>query len=84
MKALFKKGLCPLLRFTPAHMLAGVVLFAAAMYLMITGRYENLAARQHTEALLNTLALGGLIYTVMFWYLHQFVRPLSSASRCRR
>ena len=83
MKALFRKGLCHMVRFARAHMVAGVVLAAAALYVMITGRYESLAARQHTEALLNGLALSGLIYAVAFWYVHQFLRPLPVASRCR-
>lgn len=83
MKLLFQKGLCHMLRFARAHMIAGMVLVAAALYMLITGRYENLAVRQHTEALLNALALGGLMYTLIFWYLHQFLRPLPVVGRCR-
>lgn len=83
MKPLFRKSLCHMVRFARAHMAAGLVLVAAALYLMITGHYENLAVRQHTEALLNAVALAGLMYTVVFWTLHLFVRPLPVASRCR-
>jgi hypothetical protein len=84
MKLLLQRSLCHLVRFARAHMVLGAVLIAAALYALITGRYENLAARQHTEALLNALALGGLLYVVAAWFLHQFVRPLPAANRCRR
>jgi hypothetical protein len=84
MKLLLQRSLCHMVRFARAHMAVGVVLIAAALYVLITGRYENLAARQHTEALLNALALGGLLYTVACWFLYQFVRPLPVAGRCRR
>lgn len=83
MKQLLQRSLCHMVRFARAHMVGGAVLIAAALYVLITGRYENLAARQHTEALLNALALGGLLYVVAFWFLHQFVRPLPAANRCR-
>ena len=83
MKTLLKKTLCHLVRHTRAHMLAGIVLLVAAVYLLITGRYDNLAERQHSEALLNVLALVAMTYSVVFWYLHQFVRPLPAVGRCR-
>lgn len=59
-----------------ANMIFGVAACGAAIYFMITGEYSNLPARQATEALLNKVALGGLLYSAAAWYLDQFVRPI--------
>lgn len=83
MTTLLKKLLCHALRHSRAHMLAGAVVLAAALFLLITGRYDSLAERQQTEALLNGLALAALTWVVAFWYLRQFVRPLPAVARCR-
>lgn len=83
MKTLIKQATCHALRFARVHMLVGLAILTGAMFLVITGKYENLASRQHAESLLHTLALAGLLYTVVFWCLKQFVRPLPVAGRCR-
>ncbi|MCO6411876.1 MAG: hypothetical protein J5I92_03950 [Thiogranum sp.] len=48
---------------------------------MITGEYANLAMRQHTESILNMVSIGGLIYSVVFWYLDLYFNPPFPASR---
>lgn len=47
------------------NVLLGLLVFAGAVYLMITGQYPDLAARQQTEFMLNLVALGGLAYSVI-------------------
>lgn len=64
-----------------ANMIFGVAACGAAIYFMITGEYTNLPARQTTEALLNKVALGGLLYSAAAWYLDQFVRPILRTSQ---
>lgn len=58
-----------------ANMALGLILFAAAVYMMIAGEYANLLERQTQEALLNKLALGGLLYGTLAWYVDRFFRP---------
>jgi hypothetical protein len=55
--------------------------FIGSVYFMITGEYASLAMRQHTEHLLNLLSVGGLIYSVVFWYLDLFFNPQFPVSR---
>ncbi len=60
-------------------MAVGVAVFAAAVYFMITGEYVSLLARQQHESLLNSVALGGLLFSAAAWYLDQFFRPIIQA-----
>lgn len=61
-----------------SNMALGIVVFAVAVYFMVTGEYANLVARQATEALLNKFAIGGLLYSAATWYIDQFARPIFS------
>lgn len=56
-------------------MIAGVAVFAVGVYFIITGEYASLTERQATEALLNKLAIGGLLFSTANWYVDQFLRP---------
>lgn len=76
MGGLLKSGLCRWVRTARFHTWAGVIIFAIACYFMITGTYENLATRQHTESLLNLIGLGSLFYAAVAWYLHFFLTPM--------
>ena len=62
------------------NMAVGLAVFAAAIYFMITGEYVSLQARQHQESLLNSVALGGLLFSAAAWYLDQFFRPMIQAA----
>ncbi len=66
---LFKSEKCKsrLRRVFHANMMLGSLMFAAAVYLMITGHYDNHLARQSAEMVLNRFALGGLLYLAAFW-----------------
>ena len=57
------------------NMFLGVILFAIAVYLIITGEYVNLAMRESAEAVLNALAIGGLLYTAFNWFLDLALNP---------
>lgn len=58
-----------------ANIVLGLVVFMTAVYFMITGEYANLAMREETETFLNVLSVGGLIYSVMAWYLDLYFNP---------
>jgi hypothetical protein len=58
----------------------GAVVFAIAVYLTVTGEYDNLLLRQQAETLLGKVEVGALLYTVLFWYLDRFFRPLWSGA----
>jgi hypothetical protein len=62
--------------FNLLNMALGALVFAVAVYLMVTGEYDNLQLRQQAEALLGRLEVGAPLYVVLFWYLDRFVRPL--------
>lgn len=62
--------------FNLINMALGALAFAVAVYLMVTGEYENLLVRQHAEALLGRFEIGALLYTAVFWYLDRFFRPV--------
>ncbi|MDH5435621.1 MAG: hypothetical protein OEX83_02570 [Gammaproteobacteria bacterium] len=59
----------------------GLILFAAMFFLIVTGQYENLAARMETENLLNAFAIGGLLYSALFFILCRFTSPHLVASK---
>jgi hypothetical protein len=75
MTSLMKYGFCRWVRSARIHIWIGLIVFTVACYFMITGRYENPAARQHTEAILNAIGLASLAYTTVAWYLNFFLQP---------
>lgn len=64
-----------LLIFIITNMLLGFTIVAICMYLMINGQYDSIQARQSADSLLGQYATGGLLYTVMFWYIYVFTKP---------
>ncbi len=63
------------------NVIGGLLLFAVMTYFIVTGEYASLAERKSMEALLNTLAIGGLIYSAVIWMLDYFVYPLLTNQR---
>lgn len=64
-----------------ANMALGLTVTVVASYLMITGQYESLQARQAAETVLGYLAIGGLLYIVIFWYICTFSKPFFPARK---
>jgi hypothetical protein len=58
----------------------GLLAFIVAVYFIISGQYVNLEMRKSTETLLNSVAIGGLIYSVASWYLDLLIYPQFSKS----
>ena len=58
------------------NMLIGVIVAAIAIFMIITGQYENIQSRQTTEALLGWTAIVGLLYSVGFWFACMFRQQL--------
>lgn len=75
MTSLMSYGFCRWVRSARVHIWLGLSVFAVACYFMITGTYVNLAARQHTEAVLNGIGLVSLFYATVAWYLNFFLHP---------
>jgi len=66
------KAICLFIR---ANLVLGLVVVVVAMYLMITGEYATIQERHAEDAILTRYAVGGLFYTVVFWYLCLFGKP---------
>lgn len=58
------------------NMLIGVLVTAAAVFMMLTGHYENLQQRLAADKILNFMVVGGLLYSVGFWYMCVFRKQL--------
>lgn len=54
---------------------AGLVAFVIGLTAIVFGDYESLAARQASEALLNKIAIGGLVYAAVFWMFQALGQP---------
>ncbi|HID48252.1 MAG TPA: hypothetical protein EYP40_01335 [Chromatiales bacterium] len=67
--------------FIRANIVLGLIIVAVSMYLMVTGEYATIQARQEADAMLTRYGVGGLIYTVVFWYLCLFGKPFLQPSR---
>ena len=57
------------------NMVVGVLISMIAVYFIITGQYANLETRNTVETLLNVAFIGGILYTVAFWYICVLSRP---------
>lgn len=68
MKGLLQAGINHILRYTRVHMAAGAAALAVAAYLIMTGRYDNLAA-------VNGFVIAALLYVVGIWYVNLFLSP---------
>jgi len=58
------------------NMLLGVLVAAIAIFMIITGQYENIQSRQAAETFLGWTAIAGLLYTVGFWFACMFRQQL--------
>jgi len=50
------------------NMLIGFALACFSIFMIITGTYENIQARQAAESLFGWLAIIGMLYSVGFWF----------------
>lgn len=63
------------------NMLFGFIVAAVSVYLILTGHYDNLQQRVMAEAVMNKVAIGGLLYVVAFWYMCVFRKSLFLKSK---
>ena len=54
------------------NILIGLVITVAAIYMIITGTYEGIDSRRSSEAILGWTAIGGVMYSVGFWFACMF------------
>jgi len=57
------------------NIVLGLLVFIVAFVLNITGEYNDLAARQSAESILNNAALGGLLYAAFSWIFCVMSKP---------
>ena len=57
------------------NMAVGLLISMVAVYFIITGQYANLETRKTVETLLNVGFIGGILYSIAFWYICAFSRP---------
>jgi hypothetical protein len=57
------------------NVLAGLLIFAVAVGLSITGEYSNLADREAAETAFNYVAMGGLLYAASSWIFCVMSKP---------
>jgi presenilin-like A22 family membrane protease len=60
------------------NMAIGFLVTAISVYLILTGHYDNLQQRIGAEALMNKIAVGGLLYVAGFWYMCVFRKQIFS------
>jgi len=54
------------------NMLVGLSITTIAIYMIITGSYDSIQARQSNEMILGWVAIAGLLYSVSFWFACMF------------
>ena len=57
------------------NILLGLLAFAAAVFLTLTGEYSSLAERNAAESLFNYIAIGGLLYAAFAWMFCVLSKP---------
>ena len=60
------------------NMAIGFLVTAVSVYLILTGHYDNLQQRIGAEAMMNKVAVGGLLYVAGFWYMCVFRKQIFS------
>jgi len=63
------------------NMLLGVALFITMFFLIITGQYANITERLHNEAIMNAVAIGGLLYASFFFLIDTLAVPLLQSDK---
>ncbi len=58
------------------NILLGLLVFAIAVGLSITGEYSSLAERTAAEQVYNLFAIGGLLYSAFSWIFCVMSKPL--------
>ena len=58
------------------NMLIGFTLACFSIFMIITGTYESIQARQAAESLFGWLAIIGMLYSVGFWFACMFRQQL--------
>lgn len=62
--------------FNVCNMALGIVAFAVAVSLAVSGGHGALLLPRPAEALLSKLELAAPLYVMLFWYLDRLFRPL--------
>ena len=58
------------------NILLGLLIFVTAVALSLTDEYSSLADREASEAVLNYIAVGGVLYAAFSWMFCVMSKPL--------
>jgi len=62
-------------RILRGNVILGVLVFAVAVSLTVTGEYNSLAERKSAETVFNFVAFGGLLYSAFSWMFCVMSKP---------
>lgn len=72
---MLKKKSCPVHAFLLGNVVLSLLVFGVVLYFIIVGEYSNLQERNATEAVLNSVSLGSLLYAGVFLIADLLVKP---------
>jgi len=70
-----KKISCRINAFLLGNVALSLLVFAAVLYFILTGEYANLQDSNATEAVLNSITLGSLLYAGLFLIIALMTKP---------
>ena len=70
-----KKDSCRIHAFLLGNVALSLLVFAAVLYFILTGEYVNLQDRGATEAVLNSISIGSLLYAGVFLIIALMTKP---------
>jgi quinol-cytochrome oxidoreductase complex cytochrome b subunit len=70
-----KKDSCRIHAFLLGNVALSLLVFAAVLYFILTGEYVNLHDRSATEAVLNSISIGSLLYAGVFLIIALMTKP---------
>ncbi len=66
---------CRIHAFLLGNVVLSLLVFGVVLYFIIMGEYSNLQDRNATEAVLNTISLGSLLYAGVFLIADLLAKP---------
>ena len=73
------KTSCRIHKFLIGNVALSLMVFSVVVYFIIVGEYSNLQERNATEAILNSISLGSLVYGGLFLIAALLAKPFLCA-----
>lgn len=72
---MLKKNSCRIHAFLLGNVALSLLVFGVVLYFIVVGEYINLRDRNATEAVLNAISLGSLVYAGVFLIVDLLAKP---------